>query len=446
MLAQRASKGPVRLSLCLKPRLNSKLFRFFNKSPSGDPLAALTPYRFDIPAKTLFARAILDDNTSLYPQNLYLEHLRVWNGFFEDFPRKTCKEDYISSFHEIIAAHKTNSFVHNRSPIPMSTSGHATNGSHRIASAIIQGKGVLFDQSHVHQTQIFDFRHFRYKGLSETYLDSMALEYLRLCTLATHMVVLYPTIDLTDETASNILREFSNIVYEKTLEISSAGRVNFIHQLYYGESWITKRSPPVGKAEASFGTGKTSYQIKVILIETTRPLADIAEAKQRIRNHFNYRDGIHITDTKQECERVGKMVFNHNSIHLINNQDLSVPTPRFDELFLEYSFNSTCEERCIDSGGVLAAYGLRDVGGDLDYIYRTTGEHPKESHGRVTNHLSELPYFTDSFDEIITNPSKHFYYVGHKFATLEVVEGMKKNRNEIKDRNDIMLIESVGHS
>jgi hypothetical protein len=91
----------------------------------------------------------------------------------------------------------------------------------------------------------------------------------------------------------------------------------------------------------------------------------------------------------------------------------------------------------------LAAYGLRDVGGDLDYIYRTTGKHPKESPSRISNHLSEHKYFRDSFDEIITDPAKHFYYVGQKFATLKVVAGMKKNRNEQKDIDDISLISSL---
>jgi hypothetical protein len=262
------------------------------------------------------------------------------------------------------------------------------------------------------------------------------------------MVVMYPTIDLTDETASKILREVSDVVYEKTIDISSAGTTNFMHQLYFGERWVDRQNPSslIRKTEASFGLGRTKYQLKVILIETNQHLKVVSEAKQKIRKHFDNHHAIHITDAKLESEIVAKMVFNQNSIHLINNQNLTTPTPRFDDLFHKYSSKPADEERCIDSGGVLAVYGLRDVGGDLDYIYRTTGKHPKESPAGISNHLSEAKHFQHSFDEIITNPAKHFYYLGQKFATLEVVAGMKKNRNEPKDRDDISLIYSLENS
>jgi len=419
------------------------LFKAYRRN--GNPLNALKPSRFDIPAKTSFARSILSGNTSSYPQSLYYEHLSIFNGFFEETPRKTSKEEFTSAFHEIIRAHKTESFINKQSPIPMSPSGQIIDGAHRIASAIIQDKDVHFVESPLYQSVPYDFIYFRDKGLSEKSLDSMALEYLRLTPRKTHMVVMYPIIDFTDETASKILREVSDVVYEKTIDISSVGTNNFMHQLYFGESWVDRhnQSSLISKAEASFGTGRTHYQIKVILIETHQPLKAISQAKQRIRKHFDNHHAIHITDTKLESEIVAKMVFNQNSIHLINNQNLYTPTPRFDDLFKAYSSKPANEERCIDSGGVLAAYGLRDVGGDLDYIYRTTGKHPKESPDGISNHLSEVEHFEHSFDEIITNPAKHFYYLGQKFATLEVVAGMKTNRNEPKDRDDVRLIYSI---
>jgi hypothetical protein len=140
------------------------------------------------------------------------------------------------------------------------------------------------------------------------------------------------------------------------------------------------------------------------------------------------------------------MIFNSNSICFINKQDLRKSTPRFDELLSEYDSLPAHDERCIDSGGVLAAYGLRDTGGDLDYLYRADGIHQRESPGRISNHLSQSQFFTESIDEIITNPQKHFYYLGHKFATLDVVRNMKIRRSEEKDKQDIYLINKVDSS
>jgi hypothetical protein len=162
-----------------------------------------------------------------------------------------------------------------------------------------------------------------------------------------------------------------------------------------------------------------------------------------IRARFESGHFIHTTDSRRECETVAGMIFNENSLFFLNRQTLWKPTPRFDELFEEYDSVGPNEERCIDSGGVLAAFGLRDTGGDLDYLYRTEGLHPKESPGGISNHLSQSQFFLESVDEIITNPSKHFYYLGHKFATLNVVGNMKSKRNESKDLLDISLINTI---
>jgi len=44
---------------------------------------------------------------------------------------------------------------------------------------------------------------------------------------------------------------------------------------------------------------------------------------------------------------------------------------------------------------------------------------------------------------LIYNPTKYLYFLGIKFASLEVTLGMKQKRNEEKDINDIQLIKTI---
>jgi hypothetical protein len=420
-----------------------RVFQVFN--PKTNPLRALKPSRFDIAAKTIFGRAILTQNSSSFPEEVYSEHLRVWNGFFEESPKKTTKGEYIESFNNILEAHRLRSFESNRSPIPITFGGDITNGSHRVASAILQKRKLVFKRFEFQPHEQYNYEFFAKRGVQQKLLDSMALEYLRISGRALHVVILSPTIDQENEAALEILEQVSSVVYEKRVNLSSNGALNFIHQTYFGEPWVNRhdQSGLISKTHSFFGSKGPTHRLRAILIETDKPLKDITESKESIRSLFGSHHAIHITDHKRDTSIVSKMLFNSNSLHLMNHQKLITPTPRFDELLHEYSQQPRSEERCIDSGGVLAAYGLRDVGGDLDYLYRHDGILKKESPGRISNHLSESIHYSHSVDEILTDPTHHFYYLGLKFASLKVTGEMKSKRNEPKDQEDLKLINLI---
>ena len=85
-------------------------------------------------------------------------------------------------------------------------------------------------------------------------------------------------------------------------------------------------------------------------------------------------------------------------------------------------------------------YGLRE-GNDLDYLHNDgeiIGHNMIHSH----NEYSHGRYHTNK-DDIIYNPSNHFYYDDIKFASLDVVRQLKEKRGEPKDHVDLELIESV---
>ena len=63
-----------------------------------DPTVFLSPARLDIAAKTIYARAHLEANTSQWPEYVYKEHIRAFNNFIEKEPRKTNYEEFKKSF------------------------------------------------------------------------------------------------------------------------------------------------------------------------------------------------------------------------------------------------------------------------------------------------------------------------------------------------------------
>jgi hypothetical protein len=98
--------------------------------------------RYDIVIKYLYARSIEDNiNTDLF-REIYSEHLRVWNNFFESQPRKNSFDDYNDAFLKMLNDIKLDNFDWSKSPIPINNYNYPLNGAHRIAACLLYDKDV----------------------------------------------------------------------------------------------------------------------------------------------------------------------------------------------------------------------------------------------------------------------------------------------------------------
>ena len=78
----------------------------------------LTPKRFDINAKLFYAK--YKNYNSEYPKKVYLSHIKSWNNFFEESPRKTSPEDFLDSFNKLLNSIKEKGFTEpNKNYIPL---------------------------------------------------------------------------------------------------------------------------------------------------------------------------------------------------------------------------------------------------------------------------------------------------------------------------------------
>ena len=411
----------------------------------------LTPLRFDISAKQYYAKH--RNINSSFPLELYKHHIDVWNGFSEyNDPNKQDEDGFINEFNKIIDSVGSVGFDTEQSLIPISERFKSPlNGAHRIAASIVHGEKVACYEAAEKSGQLncsyYFFKSRREHvpdGLNDDYADFMALNYAKL-KKNTFMVTMFPTAISRLEEARNIIFNSTKVVYEKAVHLDGWGPFNFIKTLYDGEEWA-------GSWQAGFqGLNSKTRQCYtppnltyVFLVEMDNPqqLRSIKEGVRALYNVGNH--SIHINDLHEETVRIASAVFNKNSIHFLNKTEPKYMN-KYEIYFKKYrqwlhTLSEDADNFCIDSSAVLSAYGLRDCR-DLDFLY--SGEYIDSGIHKIDCHNEEIKHYLHSKDDIIFNPKNHFYHLGLKIATLDVVKAMKQNRSEEKDLVDLELINRI---
>ena len=83
----------------------------------------------------------------------------------------------------------------------------------------------------------------------------------------------------------------------------------------------------------------------------------------------------------------------------------------------------------------MALFGICESN-DVDYVVQNSGENDLDSHNQY------IKFYGKELDELLFDPQNFFYYQNHKYLTLSCLKEFKKNRGEIKDMNDLCLIDA----
>ncbi len=400
--------------------------------------------RFDVIIKYMYAKSCEINTESTWFKELYIEHIRVFNGFIEENnTKKLGKDDFIKAYEIILNSINDKGFDPSFGSIPLGIDNTPLNGAHRLAACLFYGKNPLFKKEKI-SSPVYDYKYFKNRGIQEKYLDSVAIEYCKL-NKNSFLVFIFPSINELTNEAKSIIKNAGKVFYKKDISLTKTGQIILMRQLYKNEKWLGNDKDDYAgakrKAKWCF-QGKEKLQVFVIRSH----LESLTKAKLDIRKLYGMGNHtIHTTDTHEESIRLAQQVFNLNSIHFMNNAKIK-NFPKYSELLTHYkvwlkSLAINEEFLCIDGSSVIAAYGIRDSR-DLDYINFGDYEIDCTNH-EIDNHNSELHFHPTSKDEIIFNPENHFYYDGLKYASLNIIKKMKKNRNETKDRYDIQLINSL---
>lgn len=409
----------------------------------------MTPLRFDLGAKIIYAKHRLEGRNTKWYIDLYKDHILVFNGGWEYPGTKTSLDDFIRAFNDLI----DNFSVDKAGIIPIGTNGVIREGAHRMAISLVTQKTLKFKQLNQNCT-IYDYNFFTKRlkhgiatgtpGLNKTqikscmnrvYSDEIALEFCRWCPFL-KIITMFPKAAGNDSRATKLIRQRGSIVYSLSLKTSKDGLNNLIKELYRGESWIGGfyTSGSANKTHACWDANNPYIRFYLYL-----PRSDhtCQELKKEIRGVYGIGNhSVHINDTQEETIRIGSSIFNKNSRHFLQNSAGTLCSS--SKKTLSAYRQKTSQDCCITGSLPLELYGLR-VSRDLDYI------HSKDSLEKlplIDSHNKYEELFGTTLDDIIYNPAHHFYFAGIKVICLEALRKMKSNRGELKDQKDIQLIDS----
>lgn len=415
-----------------------------------EPIQLIQCYRFDLMAKLIYAKHRHIVTTTKWYSELYNAHIMVFNGGWEHpGTKKTKIEHFEPEFNKLLdSVSKINK---NTTAVPIGSNNILVNGAHRIISCyvnnipvnifIVQNPGTVYNY-------LF-FRNYKIHvktGLLPKYTDPMALEYAK-NKKNTHLIFLFPSIQEYHNDILSMLFKITNVVYDKTLRVSSNELKRYMTEFYKDEKWIGNKDNSYKGAVAKYNlvtqnTLSDKMFIKVIMIDTD--LSSCNKIKTMIRSKFKQfsKNSVHINDTYNETLRLSQLFFNRNSLHFMRKSIWN--SHHYNAMKKMENFPKNNDSICIDSSTIMELYGIRKAN-DVDYLHYSSDIPRMSNSFHSHNKHTDMYYKTGgiSINDIIYDPNYHFYYNGVKFGTLETVKILKKNRNEIpKDINDLMLLES----
>ena len=408
-----------------------------DNSIKAKPLQLLTPYRFDIMAKYIYAEERVKGIKSKWAEKIYREHINVFNGFFENIPRKTCYEDFKKSFDSLIDELSNNDFDSEKSLIPIAYNGSPLNGAHRIAASLANDKDVqcyFTDDPSAGQLDC-SYYYFATKrdivpaGLDMQMSDHMALKYAKLKP-SCHLLFLFSHTVINESEIDKVIMNYGLPVYEKRLNLSEHGRVNLMRQLYLGEDWVGDRSNYFYGARVKAGRCFAKGSNLRVMLFDAKTDADLVLMKERIRQLFDVgKDSVHINDTHEETVRLSEIIFNNNSLiasnnfHAVDRTGLKDAVRRFKRVCRKSGIDP--ETLCLAGPASLASYGVHDTE-EIQVISKFESPQGYQCLNDLVDQ-SELDR-----TELIYNPANYLYFEGMKILTLQNVEVFNKAKREIE--------------
>lgn len=408
-----------------------------------DALELLTPNRFDLAIKLsyLTRRTI----SPMFAEYCYSEHIKAFGmGTFRE-PEKKHKNSltaFLADFEEIEKSIKECGFDSSVSLIPLAKDGSILNGAHRVAAAIFLQRKVATIKLDV-DPPAYGYSFFAERLLPWEILNVGVSEFVRLKDEA-RLAVIWPvaesrTIESIEE------HHIPNRILELKFKFSLKELAGFIRQVYKDEVWL---GSPKTRYDGAFNKASNCYKnsgLTTVVIFVPETGQDLVKTKEEVRAKINLgKHCIHITDGKEDTKEIINFILNKNSIEFLHLERHE----RFDDkdkkmVFLRNKISElkiSVDDVAVDSGMVMEIFGLRKAN-DIDVLLRGTVSEMPLSNAGIGIHNAE--YIDQHIDplEILENPKNHFWYNGIKIVALQCVRDFKHKRREVKDRNDIEMID-----
>ena len=291
------------------------------------------------------------------------------------------------------------------------------------------------------------------------------------------MIIIWPKHNDFKNTLLNEIQSNNyDIIQQEHFDTNKNYITNLLREIHYGKEWWTKNLLPEVEKRLS---DNLIQKIEYLIVRKQDIHLYFKKFKKYVREKYNIdKSYFHISDPdcythlgqncsckcdllefNKETDKHIDMLTNENTIHFLKNSNFN-PTYNFYRFFNIYKnglLTNTIDDSkfCIDNGGILAAYGIRDTH-DLDFL-TLYNDNIKVNNPNIgcenKNHRLEYERLGYSIKDIIENPKNHFYHFGMKFMSLEILRKFKYNRTHTigtghkeirkKDINDYNSIKNL---
>lgn len=403
-------------------------------------IPTMTSNRFDIAYKISFLKNLVYSDCRFYISKKYyyknIEAMTLGRFKESDYSYKKTIEDYEKHFIDLFKNINSLGFDANISKIHFSSNGTIRNGAHRTSICIFLQKpiiGYISDEKQVN----YNYKYFQNLGFDKTDLDYGARIYTEFSN-DLYFAILWPVAN----GFQNIFEAEFDVIIKKEVILNENGFLNLIKLIYSGENWLNDSSD-LGLISKFNNCYIKDIPLTIYLIQCNS-FEELIKKKNHVRAAIKIdKSSLHITDTLNEVKILQNYLLYENSLNAMNeipwdiklNNNFSSKLEFYIEKLNQSGLNKN--DFALDSGMVLALFGLRNAD-DIDYI----SIDDSVSLTGLNSHNNLLNYHRKSADELIYNEQNYFIYSGVKFLTLKNVLYMKMNRDSIKDKIDISLIQS----
>lgn len=413
----------------------------------------ITTSRLDLMAKYTYVESQVTGEGRDWAEELYIKHIEAFSGgSFQEpgNPQKNSAEAYKNTFDNLIENISKVGFDNKCSVIPVSTEGMILDGAHRTAICAYFDMDVTV--KHEEREVCYDYSFFKNMHLDQKYLDFMVSKYVEINGKNCYVICLWPKAVKNKELlgkADKLIKEkcVAPILAQKDINITYQGLRNFMLQAYANYNWCGTPENGFKGVEGKLDPCYDPCNLMRTYIVELPSVEEMLSLKKEVRELFGLGNhSIHSSDNYAETLMLTHLLFNQNSIHLMNYGKFD-----YDGLCVRriYNFKQEIEDAglnidrfIVDSSSIMGLYGIRKVR-DLDYLTIDANYHEKgiEHHEKdIDHHEKGSEYHEKSVDDLILNPNNYVYAFGMKFITLSVLKDFKANRGEEKDQEDIKLI------
>ena len=405
-----------------------------------DSIDLLTSNRIDVIIKYLYVNSLLNGQGTSFYKQLYLDHIKAFNGFVEaDDTNKVGSDAFDNNIKDLLVSIKNKGFD-GKHFLPISSDNVPIDGAHRLAIALALGIKVLAFKINNAKSYCFDLKFFENRGLPTYELDHVAEQYAKI-KANTYLVMVWPVASGFQNEIESILSKKGVVVYYKEIKLSINGMVNLQRKVYKNEQWLgTYADDFEGVWLKASQCYKEDGVLRVFLYETCNDLISI---KNEIRSLFNIgKHAVHINDTHEETITLSNLLFNNNSIMYLNSSKRKF-LKNYNRLLEEYKSNiSIFDSDCFSLiGGVMSELGVREAN-DLDYI-TTLEDFPNAITNEIEKETKKTKYTNVSISDMIFNHQYYFKIDGIKFVCPIILLEIKQRRNNDRDKEDIAYLKNV---